>query len=124
MHLPGWLRAAAIYASVAIICWGAFRLFEPVRVAGRSMKPALFPGDLVLVARGAGWTTGDIVLLNRQGHGPVLHRVVGRLADGTVETKGDANEFADITPARTPEVAGRVIAVVPVGAVLHEWRVR
>lgn len=110
------------YVLVAVLCYGALRAFEPVRVSGGSMQPALYAGDLALVARAGGVDAGDIALLKPSGRGPVLHRVTRVLPDGSVVTRGDANASMDVLPTSEQQVTGRVVAVVPVGRWLKRWR--
>jgi signal peptidase len=110
------------YVLVAALCYGLLRWFEPVRVSGGSMRPALHAGDLVLVAKDREVGPGDVALLRLTDRGPVLHRVTTVLEDGSVLTKGDANDVADATPTERPRIGGRVVAVVPVGRWLERWR--
>jgi signal peptidase I len=122
------MRVTALWATllgyllVAAVCFAGLRWAEPVRVAGASMQPALWAGDLVLVSRDTEVPVGQVALLRAPGHGPVLHRVVERRTDGSVLTKGDANVHADLTPTERRHIAGRVVAVVPVGRMLARWR--
>src|SRR4051812_25991578 len=55
-----------------------------VRVAGRSMEPALRPGDLLVVRRGAAVRPGDVVVATFLARPGVLavKRVVQRAGDG------------------------------------------
>lgn len=111
------LRKAAVvvacYGAAAFAAVGLTRFYTPVRVVGGSMEPALRSGDMVLVSDAAP-EVRDIVLLEQPGHGPVLHRVVGRRA-GLFVTRGDANPTDDRTLARPEWVRGRVAVVVPAG---------
>jgi signal peptidase I len=114
----------AVVATVTLIVWGVLVLCRPVRVSGSSMEPALKAGDLVIVHRRDRVEVRDIVLYREQGHGPVLHRVIGRGADGSFRTKGDANSVADRTPIPESAVVGPVRAIVPVGRMVAWWRAR
>lgn len=111
------------YGLTAAACFLAVRAYTPIRVSGSSMHPALHAGDLVFVTRGTP-QRGDIALLRMPGHGPVLHRIVGVEADGTVRTRGDANPVDDLEPVNREHVAGTVAAVLPVGAAIERWRGR
>ncbi len=108
----------------ALVSAGALsaRTLQPIAVSGASMRPALEPGDLVLVRRGASIRTRDIVLVRELGRAFVLHRVVGMTVDGQWVTRGDANPIPDFAPVSQSSVVGRVVAVVPVGSVLVRWR--
>jgi len=114
----------AVIASVTLIVWGALALCRPVRVTGSSMEPVLKAGDLVIVHRRDRVEVRDIVLYREQGHGPVLHRVIGRGADGSLRTKGDANSVADRAPIPESAVVGPVRTIIPVGRMVAWWRAR
>lgn len=124
MRGSGLLAAAVGYALVAGGLFAGLRFCEPVRVSGSSMEPALRSGDVVIVRRGRPASRGDIVLVRSEGHGPVLHRVVGVAPDGSVVTKGDANWASDVGTSTPQAVSGSVSVVIPVGAVLERWRER
>ena len=94
-----WLaEPVAAVGIVLALAWAAQTVVAPVRVAGWSMGPALYPGDIALVRLGARPVVGDIVLVRASGHEPVLHRVVELRDGGAVRTKGDANEIPDREP--------------------------
>jgi signal peptidase I len=112
----------AIVGIVLALTFAAHTVLAPVRVGGWSMGPALCPGDIALVRLGDKPIVGDIALVREPGHQPVLHRVVEVMDGGSVRTKGDANAVADRTPVTAPEVAGRCVAVLPVGAWIARWR--
>lgn len=79
--------AAAAYGAALAVAWSR------VRVAGRSMEPALWPGDLLLTVPAQRWLLrpGQVVVV-RDGDDPT-HLVVKRIAAVTpdgVEVRGDA----------------------------------
>lgn len=113
--IVGWLLIATLLA----VGW---RTFEPVRVSGLSMHPALHAGDLVLVERSTRARRGEIALVRARGHGPFLHRVISARAS-RLRTKGDANLVPDFEQV-TPDATRRVAAVLPVGRYLEWWRAR
>ena len=121
-----WLKRLAepfaVAGIVAALLWGASITWQPVRVAGMSMHPALHAGDLVFVRRGSGVRAGDIALLTSEGHRQVLHRVVETEPDGAVRTRGDANPVDDLDTTPSSAVAGHVTLVVPFGMLLERWR--
>jgi len=88
------------------------------------MRPALRSGDLVLVRRGEVPSRGEVALIDRRGHGLVLHRVVAIQPHGSLRTRGDANPVEDMSPVAREEVAGTMAAVVPVGRLLERWQAR
>jgi len=114
----------AVVAIIVLCCWGLLLLFQPVRVTGSSMNPALFVGDLVFVDRDGEVRPGDIALYRTQGHGPVLHRVLRVGRQGSVRTKGDANPVPDRDPVPAAAIVGPVRAVLPVGKAVAWWRGR
>lgn len=115
---------AAVMVAIGLAVTGVLRLYQPVRVTGASMYPALRTGDLVLVDRDEPVRVRDIVLFRLPGHGSVLHRVVGTVGAGALRTKGDANPVADLEPVPTSATVGPVRAVIPVGAAIAWWRRR
>lgn len=116
----GPLRCACIAAAaLALAVWAAPR-FGIVFVGGWSMTPALTPGDLALYTRvPADARERDIVLVVPRGSRAFLHRVVAVQLDGSLRTKGDANEKADPVASGADEVAGVVLTVLPSGRALH-----
>jgi signal peptidase I len=107
---------------VAAIVFTTLAVWEPIRVSGMSMSPALLPGDLAIVRRGAHPQEGSIALVRADGHAAVLHRVVAIGDDGIITTRGDANRVDDREPAAAREIAGVVVRVVPAGVWLRRWR--
>ena len=79
-------------------------------VLSGSMEPTLSVGDLLVIRAQTEYQTGDIVVY-QSGKMPVVHRIVS-IADGSVITRGDANN-ADDEPFPMEAVKGEVIAVVP-----------
>jgi len=79
------------------------------------MRPALSPGDLVLVDRQARPASGQIALVQTERHGRFLHRIVEMGEGGSVRTQGDANAIADFDALPETAVIGPVTLVIPVG---------
>jgi signal peptidase len=121
-HVRAVLEVCAVIGIAAGIGFVGLRSWQPVRVGGLSMHPALHPGDVVLVRRSRQPSTGEIALLRADGHQPVLHRVTRVGADGSVRTRGDANEAEDREVSEPSAVVGTVEAVLPVGRALERWR--
>lgn len=122
--LKTMLTVVTAYGLVVVALLGLWAVYEPVRVAGGSMYPALVTGDIAFVQRHAQPREGDIVLVRQAGHTPVLHRVLKVQGDGSLRLKGDANPVPDLTDVSSSDVAGPVVRVVPVGALLDRWRAR
>lgn len=111
-----------ITAVVAALGWIGSTYWWPVRVAGGSMRPALYPGDLVIVDVRSSVARGAIALIESPRHGRVLHRVIGGQPGGHVRTQGDANATADSESLPSSAVIGPVVAVVPVGRLVERWQ--
>ena len=79
-------------------------------VLSGSMEPALSVGDLLIVRAQEAYEPGDIVVY-QSGTMPVVHRIVD-IRDGTVTTRGDANNASD-APFPADAIKGAVIAVIP-----------
>jgi signal peptidase I len=121
-RLGGVVEFILALAVVAGMLFLALSVWEPVRVAGKSMSPALHPGDLVVVRKDARPQDGSIVLVRAAGHGAVLHRVVAVGLDGSLTTRGDANPVDDRERVSADEVSGVVVRVVPAANLLRCWR--
>ena len=83
-----------------------------LKVAGWSMVPTLWPGDLLVIeaADGDAIGSGDIVLFVRHQRF-FAHRVIKRKSAGRgIETRGDAMRQMD-APVSNRELLGRVIAI-------------
>ncbi len=115
-------RTLLPYLVIALIAAPLLGAYEPLSVSGASMQPALFPGDLVFVKRGAQPQADSIALIREAGRMQVLHRVVDVRSDGSVTTRGDANPVDDLDPVPLKAVAGTVRAVLPVGGLLAALR--
>lgn len=107
-------------AAALVVAAAAALVFEPVAIVGGSMRPALLPGDVAIVRRGAVAHVGDVVLIERTGRSSVVHRVRARVRSGYV-TRGDANPVNDREAILARAVRGVVVARVPVGRVLEWW---
>jgi signal peptidase I len=80
-------------------------------VAGRSMEPTLYMGDLVFGVKVA-YGVGDIVVIEGASRmGCIVHRVVD-IGERSVTTKGDANPGPD-NPINRSSVLYKVMLVVP-----------
>lgn len=86
-----------------------------VYVEGASMEPALWAGDLIVYRRvGMVPDRGDLIVFEHGGT-LVVHRVAGLLRDGSVRTRGDANDTLDASPVDKEDLRGEVLLVVPAG---------
>lgn len=93
----------------------AFLGWSPTLVTSGSMTPVVTPGDVVLLRPAAEEELApNTVVLFDHGHGgPVLHRIVAELPDGSFQTRGDANLEPDTEPVRMSEIQGVAVLAVP-----------
>ncbi len=109
------LLTAALAAVAALPAFGGRLLV----VGSGSMRPAIEPGDALVVAARApeDVAVGDVITYQPYGGGPlVTHRVVGlHPVDGTLHflTQGDANEHPDRDAAPSGGLVGAVWLRLP-----------
>lgn len=98
----------ALLAPAALGGWMSY-----VTVEGTSMQPGLTTGDLVVVRRQGGYGPGDVVAY-RSGLGDalVLHRIIDTDGDRFV-VKGDNNDFTDLDRPAPTDIVGRQVMAVP-----------
>ncbi|PKQ10251.1 MAG: hypothetical protein CVT69_00630, partial [Actinobacteria bacterium HGW-Actinobacteria-9] len=84
----GWVTVGML----GVVCVLTLRV---AIASGGSMAPALVSGDVCIAARTLTPRQGDIVLYERTGDSPVLHRVIALDSNGDVWTAGDANQYVD-----------------------------
>ena len=92
--------------------------YEGYVVVSGSMEPNIPTGSVIYSKKTdpALLQTGDVIVFADEARGttPITHRVVTNdPSTGTIITKGDANEFADMNPVTYDEVIGKVAAHVP-----------
>ena len=87
-------------------------------VVSGSMADAINIDDLVVIYQDDHYDMGDIITYE-SGKSLVTHRIVGKTTEG-FQTRGDANNIADIDPVKEDQILGKVVKVVPrVGKVLY-----
>jgi signal peptidase len=87
-------------------------------VAGHSMEPSFWTGDLAITQRQATYAIGDVVAFSTEG-GQVIHRIVGGDAVTGYEVRGDNKERPDLWRPRPDSIVGKVWLQVPqVGTLL------
>lgn len=98
---------------------------SPIVVRTGSMQPAVMPGDVILVQHvaAAQVRVGQVVLADDPSHpGWMLsHRVIRRNDDGTLTTRGDANQAADSSPVQVSQVRGIARLRVPLIGLPAVW---
>lgn len=89
--------------------------WSPTLVTSGSMSPVLHPGDVALIrpADRSELAPNTVVLYDRRGAEPVLHRIVAELPDGSFQTRGDANLDPDTDPVHADQVEGVAVLAVP-----------
>lgn len=126
----GAFGVSAFYASTVVwlLVWVVLPVvtgLRPVVISSESMQPRIGAGDVVLVAspRYARPTRGSVITFRDPGvPGRLLtHRVIGRNADGTYQTKGDANPAADSSPVDPGQIKGVGRYLVPVVGLPAMW---
>ena len=89
-----------------------------VAVESNSMQPTFSRGD-ILIIQGSNpdqIKQGDIIVFTTTQKGaPIVHRVLTRNADGTFQTKGDANggQLDFEKSIQTSQILGKEILIVP-----------
>jgi signal peptidase len=120
----GWVVTIALVALAVLFAVGALG-YHMVVVDGISMEPAYGRGDLVIVRDRVDPATLQVndVILFREGHLPVVHRIVAieETANGRVfTTKGDNVDTPD-PPVSQGQVEGKVVFVIPEVGYLNLW---
>lgn len=115
-----FLIAVSLVFGLNLYSWNARNLtgdalpmpfgFGMATVLSGSMEPALSVGDLLIVQAQDSYEVGDMVVY-QNGRMPVVHRIVD-ITDGTVTTRGDANNVNDQSFSAA-FVKGKVIYAIP-----------
>lgn len=84
--------------------------FGAAVVLSGSMEPTFSTGDLIIVRQEPTYGIDDIVVF-QEGRTLVVHRIVD-MADGTVTTRGDANNAED-EPIEFSAIKGKVLLHIP-----------
>ena len=115
-----FLIAVSVVLGINIYNWNAKSLTGnvlpmPFGVGGAvvlsgSMEPTIMTDELIIVKASDTYAEGDVVVY-QTGRILVVHRIVA-MADGTVITRGDANNTDD-APIELSQIKGKVIAHIP-----------
>lgn len=102
---------AAIYYTPRILSKTLDTPYPLATITSGSMWPTLKENDLILMrgVNGNDVNIGEIIVFENQ-RGFTIHRLIRREHDGTLVTKGDANNVED-QPIHPEEVVGRVTHV-------------
>lgn len=107
------MAAAVLAACAAIVLVSGQAAI--VITHGVSMNPVYHQGDLVIVARAASYSVGDIAAYELPGKSEVaLHRIIGGDESAFV-FKGDNNQSVDPLRPRGHDLAGRAVFHIPQG---------
>ncbi len=89
--------------------------FSTAVVVSGSMEPAVGIDDLIVIKSQRSYEVGDVITFSSSGKLPVTHRIVAINEDGSFQTKGDANNGADVQPVYPADITGKVILVLANG---------
>ena len=101
---------AAVLTPVALVATGALPYSAYVVRTG-SMTPTILPASVVIVETDQ-YEVGQVITFRRAGD-RTTHRLVAINDDGTLTTKGDANDTVDPFTVPTADVVGGVTAFIP-----------
>ena len=99
------LLSLSLLVAMAVVGLRTHRLYA---VQTGSMSPAIPSRSMVVVEVGV-YELGQAITFTHDGS-PVTHRYVATNTDGTLVTKGDANETNDASSVRPADVVGGVVA--------------
>lgn len=91
-------------------------------VAGHSMEPTLWTGDLAIVVKqdASAYKVGDIVSFHPSAapKGEIIHRIVGGDAVNGFVTRGDNRATADFDRPKGVELVGKAVVTLPKAALV------
>ncbi len=112
-----------LFGFLALVALPRVTSFDALIVRGGSMEPAVGVGSVIIIDRDArDPVVGDIVSFREADGSIITHRVVAADA-GIYQTKGDANDAADLERRIGANVVGTSIVSIPyVGYAVHVLR--
>jgi signal peptidase len=128
-----WLLALFVMSNVFLFAtskWNSDNMpglshWRILSVMTNSMSPTIDAGDMVIVAsyRGEQPQVGDIVTYwqDQTARSLMTHRVVQRLENGYLQTKGDANHQADGGWTDPAHLVGKVVFTLPYAATIQRF---
>ena len=115
--LSSLLTPAPILTFVAIAALVILRLlFTPVHIQTGSMEPVLPVGTIVFIQPSESLKPGDIITFQQvNAPRPTTHTFIGYDTDGSLKTKGDANDAPDVraVPLQHSDVIGKAVFSLP-----------
>lgn len=115
LGIAGQVLLALLVLLLIFLAYGTInnRWYHTIAITGGSMAPTIAYGDAIIITRPpAELQPGMIVTLEGQGN-IVTHRLLEARTDGSLVTKGDANELAEEWAAGEARVAGLCRLRVP-----------
>ncbi len=111
----GMVGAAAsitVAAAAVLLVAGLLAGYRFFVVMTGSMEPGLMPGDIVVSYPSNNYSVGDTIVYVYRGS-VVVHRIESIEGDGTIYTRGDANDDIDPWFITREDIVGRVVLRVP-----------
>ena len=106
-----WIAVLALIGTPVLLVATDVLPYRAYVVKTGSMAPTIPPESLVIVEAG-GYEVGEVITFHRQGD-LTTHRLMAVNDDGTLTTKGDANETVDPFTVPTADVVGGVVLSPP-----------
>ncbi len=113
----GWIITSII---AVVIIWFSVGLFpfHPSLVASGSMRPVMYAGDVVIIAKVPADVIkeGDVIQFRKEEKITVMHRVIEIQETEEAKffiTKGDANDEPDKDPVIPENVVGKLVLTIP-----------
>ena len=124
----GLLSMFVVYVTIFLTLWVVVPIaiagWTPVVITSGSMFPTIGVGDVLVVAPhdGLDLESGQIVIFEDPVRpGTITHRIVEVYADGSYQTKGDANVKPDSTPLQPDQVVGEARFLIPFVGLPFKW---
>lgn len=86
--------------------------YRPVVILSGSMEETIRTGAVVLVKQTKEIAPEDILFFITKDQIPVIHRCIHKNEDGSLITKGDANDEVDFEPVTSSQIQGKVVCVM------------
>ncbi len=117
-----WFVAAVLILTALLSLFSKSELlpqYKVFTVLTGSMKPTIYPGDLILISKQDSYNVGDIVTFNTgtgESQVVVTHRIVGSTQDQEntrFTTQGDFNSVEDIDTIVQEDILGKYLFKLP-----------
>jgi signal peptidase I len=130
VELRFWLGVVGLFVVLALLSLWLWAVVPALALRGHSvvvtsgsMGPVIRAGDvLILQPHDGRQLAPGAVITFRQAEGRlVTHRIVGVNADGTYQTRGDANAVVDSGAVPGDRIVGRAMILVPMIGLPRVW---